>query len=401
LAGGQEAEIVPFRERQIEQYVTAWFTNAAGYLSDPSVSATALLRELRSKPQVRGLVQNPLLLALICSLYQEQGLTLPSRRVQVYEKAVEYMLIKWSREKREPRKGEEDWAGLKQELLEDLAHQFSCENTEVFSRRDLRHKIDQYLRGGEIPSEFKNVTASDLLVELAEQDGILQKLNPESDQYLFLHRTFQEYLTAGYLARAKDGIVLAKEHVWEYDWHETISLMAGLMKQPTQLLQAIVAEQDDIFHTQLLLAGRCLAECSISSQPFVIDIIDRIYQIWESHSDWDAHFDWGFIDSVVIAIAQTHSYLLDKFLHILTQSQTVPNYVGSEQEPPNLRTALDILGKVGNSSVVSDIEAFLLSHLNDVGSRYAVSALEDIGSPDARRILMLVYNGDNYGSYPK
>jgi len=80
LAEGQEVEIVPFREPQIEQYVTTWFTNAAGHLSNESVSAAQLMRELRNKPQVRGLVQNPLLLSLICSLYQEKGLTLPAER---------------------------------------------------------------------------------------------------------------------------------------------------------------------------------------------------------------------------------------------------------------------------------------------------------------------------------
>ena len=38
LADGKEVEIVPFREPQIEQYVTTWFTNAEGHLSNRSVS---------------------------------------------------------------------------------------------------------------------------------------------------------------------------------------------------------------------------------------------------------------------------------------------------------------------------------------------------------------------------
>lgn len=74
----------------------------------------------------------------------------------------------------------------------------------------------------------------------------VHKLNPDDDHYLFLHRTFQEYLTACYLARAEDGIERAKEHCWEYDWHETISLMAGLMKEPLPLLQAIKDEKSGI-----------------------------------------------------------------------------------------------------------------------------------------------------------
>ena len=42
----------------------------------------------------------------------------------------------------------------------------------------------------------------DLIKELSEEDGIIQKLSLEGDdKYLFLHQTFQEYLTACYLNR--------------------------------------------------------------------------------------------------------------------------------------------------------------------------------------------------------
>jgi HEAT repeat protein len=385
LAGGQDAEIVPFREPQIEQYVMTWFTNAAGYLNDPSVSAPVLLRELHSKPQVRGLVQNPLLLALICSLYQEQGLTLPSRRVQVYEKAVEYMLEHWSQTQRSRFQGK---TKAKTRLLEALAYHFSCEDQEIFDWDDLYDWMENYL-DTDAPRDLREVKTEELIAELSEADGILQKLNSESKQYLFLHRTFQEYLTACYLSRAKDGVVLAKGHVWEYDWHETISLMPGLMKKPQPLLQAIVTEQDDIFQTQLLLAGRCLAECLITSQSFVVDIIDRIYQVWEAHPDWK------FVDPVIVTIAQTHSYLLDKFLFIMAQHQQTDDDDSRFEPNSILRRALDILGRVGNSAVIPNIQTFL-NCTDGLGWRDAVSTLEAIGSPAARRVLMSLYNGDKY-----
>ncbi|GAB4369663.1 MAG: hypothetical protein Kow00121_09750 [Elainellaceae cyanobacterium] len=302
LTGGQEVEIVPFRERQIEQYVTTWFTNAADYISDESVSATELMRELRSKPQVRGLVQNPLLLSLICSLYQEKGLTLPARRVQVYEKAVEYMLEKWNQTRQSYFPGK---SRAKQRLLEALAHHFSCQEAEVFDLDDLYDWMEAYL-DAQAPRDLRDAGTEALIAELSEEDGILQKLNSSGDQFLFLHRTFQEYLTACYLERAKDGIELAKAHCWEYDWHETISLMAGLMKKPLPLLQAITNEKDDIFQTQLLLAGRCLAECEEHSHPLVAEIIDRIYRFWLTYPNLE------FIRSVVVAVGQTHSPMCEQ-----------------------------------------------------------------------------------------
>ena len=99
----------------------------------------------------------------------------------------------------------------KTELLEELAYQFSCDGKEIFTLRELRHKIDKYLRSENASSDFRDKNASCLIKELSEQDGILQKLHKDSDeQYLFLHRTFQEYLTACYLKQASNGIALAR-----------------------------------------------------------------------------------------------------------------------------------------------------------------------------------------------
>jgi predicted NACHT family NTPase len=103
--GAKEVEIVPFKQKQIEQYIKIWFTNAADYIDNDLVSANGLIRELQNKPQIRGLAQNPLLLSLLCSLYQEKELTLPARRCQIYEKAVLCMLSKWTRTGSLSRKG--------------------------------------------------------------------------------------------------------------------------------------------------------------------------------------------------------------------------------------------------------------------------------------------------------
>ncbi|WP_414625097.1 hypothetical protein [Calothrix sp. CCY 0018] len=50
--GAKEVEIVPFSQKQTEEYIQTWFTNAAGYIEDDSVSAEQLITELREKPQI-------------------------------------------------------------------------------------------------------------------------------------------------------------------------------------------------------------------------------------------------------------------------------------------------------------------------------------------------------------
>jgi predicted NACHT family NTPase len=243
VEGAKEVEIVPFSQKQTEEYINTGFKNAAGYIKDDSISAEGLIQELRHKPQIGGLAQNPLLLSLLCSLYQEKGLMLPARRSQVYAKAVDYMLGKWGIDNRRQSPDEARVAAKKQ-LLEELAYQFSCEGKEIFSMDEITSKIENYLRSENASSNFRNFSSSTLIGELSEQDGILQKLARQGDKYLFLHRTFQEYFTASYFKQAieeiqRDGIALAKKHFWKYNWHETLSLLAGLLKKPHLLLQAI------------------------------------------------------------------------------------------------------------------------------------------------------------------
>jgi energy-coupling factor transporter ATP-binding protein EcfA2 len=373
LDGGQEVEIVPFREPQIERYVTTWFRNVAGHLSDKSVSAAELMRELRNKPQVRGLVQNPLLLSLICSLYQEKGLTLPAHRVQVYEKAVKYMLEKWNKTRQSQFPGK---TRAKIRLLEAFAYHFSCEDQEVFELDDLYDWMEEYL-DEQAPRDLKDAATEVLIAEFSEEDGILQKLNQDDDQYLFLHRTFQEYLTACYLERAKDGIELAKEHFWKYDWHETISLMAGLMKNPLPLLQAIRGEEGNTSSTLLLLAGRCIAECNEIIDPLIVDIIEQIYHIWSAERTNDR------IISVVVGVGQTNSYMFNKLQETANLASGPLNWY-----------AVEVLAEIGNAQAINSLIS-LTNHSNYNIALKAADILKLIDNPQAIDALVCALNHKN------
>jgi HEAT repeat protein len=408
VAGVKEVEIVPFSQKQIEQYIETWFRNAAGYLNDDTVSASSLIRELRNKPQIRGLAQNPLLLSLICSLYQEKGLTLPARRCLVYEQAVRYMLGKWSKN-RNPELND-TWIDAKTELLEELAYQFSCDGKEIFAERELRHKIDKYLRSENASSDFRDKNASCLIIELSEQDGILQKLHEDGDKYLFPHRTFQEYLTACYLKQASNGIALVKQHFWEYNWHETLSLLAGLMENPVPLLQAITDVKDDIFKTLLLLAGRCIAECPENPHSLIAEIIDRIYKFWHSYPNA------GFIESIVVALGKVNSQMFQRLQKALNYSdwgvreqavralsqisnpEAVAALIGVFQTPVRKirdwivrEQAALTLAKIGNPQTLELLIADLNSS-NRFVREQAASILAQIGNPQALEILIADLN---------
>jgi hypothetical protein len=248
--------------------------------------------------------------------------------------------------------------------LEELAYHFSCEDKEIFSSDELYDWIEEYLQGEKVPTVFRKTDTGELIAELSEEDGILQKLAREGDRYLFLHRTFQEYLTASYLNRARDSIALAKAHFWEYEWHETLSLLAGLMKNPVPLLEAITAEKDDIFSTLLLLAGRCAAECEENSHPLIAEIIDRIYKLWQSYPNA------GFIESVVVVLGQAKSQMLEHLQEALNNSDSYIRWKATEA-----------LGKTGNSQAVEALICVLNGSDSDVrrqvSETYIVYNLDD------------------------
>ncbi len=346
VTGVKEVEIVPFSQKQIELYIEKWFDNAEGYLNDDTVSPSSLIQELRNKPQICGLAQNPLLLSLICSLYQEKGLTLPARRCQVYEQAVRYMLGKKSKQRNPQFEGR---IIAKTRLLEELAYHFTREGQEIFSTDDLYDQIEKHLQKEIVPTVFRNDDTGKLMAELSEEDGILQKLHKDSDQYLFLHRTFQEYLTACYLKRDRDSIALAREHFWEYELHETLSLLAGLMDNPIPLLKAMTDEKDDIFSTLLLLAGRCIAESQENSHPLIAKIIDRIYELWQSYPNA------GFIESVVVVLGQAKPQMLEHLQEALNNSDSYIRWKATEA-----------LGKTGNSQAVDALICVLNGSYSDV-----------------------------------
>ncbi|BAZ47716.1 peptidase C14 caspase catalytic subunit p20 [Nostoc sp. NIES-4103] len=337
INGVKEVEIVPFDLQKTGQYVKKWFNN--------SNTVSELMRELYKKPQIRSLAQNPLLLSLICSLYQEKSVNLPTRRCQVYEMVVDYMLGNWCSDnsRQIPDSG---WIAAKQDLLGEIAYKFSCERKDIFTIQDLRSKIEKYLKNTSISTDFINKNTSQLIAELSQQDGILQNLSGDNKKYLFLHRTFQEYFTALHLKHLIEtdinrGISLVKTNLYKYEWHETLSLLAGLLDDPIPLFKTISLEKDDIFHSLLLLSGECIAECKEQSDPFMQKIIEEIYELWQSRPYI------VFITVVVERIAYTNNIMQEKLLNIALKHSS--SEVRCE--------AVKILGKTANSRNVEALIA--------------------------------------------
>ncbi len=264
LPGAQELELIAFEPPQIEAFLDIWFAD--------DERRQALLTLLQEEPTLRGLSRIPLMLTLLCRAYEQAG-ALPERRVDLYEQCLHGLLRDWlaldKQADREDPKLSDPYVEALLDLLAGVAHTLHDQGREQFTAKELAQAIGTELRRLVSSDELHGRTPSSLIQEL-KRDGVLIALGDENPAYLFLHRTFQEYLAARQLARQANvapqryaEIVrdIAERLWWLPEWREVIVLLAGRLDDPLPLLNALAKKRgDDIARRRLALAGLALGE---------------------------------------------------------------------------------------------------------------------------------------------
>ena len=245
------AEVLDFSANDVRQFVENWFGRK-------SEQARNLQLRLSEQAQLQELAANPLLLSLIAIVF-EQDLELPERRAKLYERCVHVLLTEWDAHRGIKRQSLFT-ADRKRDLLEDVALHFHHRGHRYFSKDALLEVVSSYLPTIDLEAS----QAEAILEEITDQHGLLKE--QAIDWYGFLHLTLQEYFSALSIDRA-GRLELALANANNPWWEEVILLLAGMSKDASPLLHAILAETDDIFHSRLILAGRCLAGTPRISEP--------------------------------------------------------------------------------------------------------------------------------------
>lgn len=228
----QHLEVLPFSPNEIRAFIGSWFVGKQD-LSHKLVEA------LTTNPSVSELAQTPLLLALICILF-ENDLRLPIHRSELYLRALDTLLVRWdsSRGFRRESRFVELTTSKRRQLLQQLAAAFSQGRSIVMSKEDLLSKIAAFAQrigiGDAEPRE--------LLTELEAHHGIL--MSPAANLCAFSHVSIQEYLTAEFLKESHQELQYLRANIHDRSCREVVVFLASIMNDASSLLSEMLTLGD-------------------------------------------------------------------------------------------------------------------------------------------------------------
>ena len=252
--GLAECTLLDFDDEELEAFVRQWTTALERQAQDATSVALAdagrerreLLEAIHANPGVRRLAANPLLLTIL-ALMKRQGVTLPERRVELYDQYVRTLLSTWNRARGLGRPPTRDLDVVQTvRILAPLAlwmHEVSPA-LGLVKREELRRRLEAiYQERGE---EHPEPAANQLLVDAHEHACLLLERGP--GEYGFIHLTFEEFLAGVGIAlqgQCDVGPIVAglSKHVGDPGWREVARLTVsylGIIQQRDQAAGAVV-----------------------------------------------------------------------------------------------------------------------------------------------------------------
>ena len=262
LAGFDEnrPEHTDREESQIEQFILRWFQCQQSIGQKLDAKADSLRQALRGH-SLQQIASTPLLLTIICLIHQTEKDGLPDTRVELYEKASMWLLLHWQAARQGSQRPvlvdrlskddvrDTNYNAVNPEhimkFLQTVSFQAQASGKTSQSQQELASINESLLQAnrtmlGEGRDESgKDVFGIDIFIEYCEsENGLLQKHGIDAQnnrEYVFPHRSFQEYLAAGFFDQNK-GHRAAAEKTGEMEWRETLLFYAEMQRGQPDLL---------------------------------------------------------------------------------------------------------------------------------------------------------------------
>ncbi|MEM9272231.1 MAG: NACHT domain-containing NTPase [Cyanobacteria bacterium P01_F01_bin.143] len=247
-------ELADFNPEQIEIFAKKWFRATALSTEIGATKAQQFLEQLyrQENQPIRELLTTPILLNLVCSVFQER-LSFPSKRARLYEEGLDILLLRWDRSKGIQRDLLYYNLSLvdKIKLLSQIAAEHFQQGRFFFEKRDLIQIISDYLgtlSHGDRDPETLRLDSEAILRAIEVQHGLL--VERARGVYSFSHLTFQEYLTARKIVASSNQEELQQSlqnlasKVFNPQWREVILLTVGELSCADYLIEQLKLQLD-------------------------------------------------------------------------------------------------------------------------------------------------------------
>ena len=268
--------LLPLEQKQIEDFAHNYYTaNLTEETTDQvTMRAKELIDALDDVPAAKQLATNPLLLTVTAVLHYKEG-KLPRYRAELYEKCIDQLMAQRAATQGKletgritftypaaPSKPIIDWNHNQIiDMLRDLA--FSAHQRigdEVFLNRELMFLRLQ--QSDHIPPEKRTSSELEKAAEsfLDECDRLIGLLAFRGGHYVFIHRTFQEYLAAHWLSLQREAD--QQKHLFDMlknpaHWREVIRLFFNRLGKSNpnfgdDLIEQLGAQATELRDIQLI-----------------------------------------------------------------------------------------------------------------------------------------------------
>lgn len=251
---------------EIELLATRLF--AVRYQSDDDLTNTdreiirTILNDCKSKPGIRRLARNPLLLTLLVFIYENSG-AFAARRHLIYSQAVKTLVSVRHRDIKNAMLSEAD---LRIRLGKLAVAIFRSQVRALPTRAEVADLLANVM-----PNNSK--TTVEFIQEVAESTGLLlvhpRTRDKSEDLVSFMHHSFLEYYTALGFIEKGNGVETVSEFALNPSWYEIVTLMFGILGEQSDITQGIElllkqhSDSDFITIGRLELAFDCALECDV------------------------------------------------------------------------------------------------------------------------------------------
>ena len=328
-----EVEVADFDDKQIKIFSEKWFK-----LKDP-IKGKSFIKKLLELPSVRELGSNPLLLTLLCLVFEESA-NFPLNRSELYKEGIYILLKKWDAQRNIER--HLIYKNLSVPRKEDLLSQVGFITFDrkdyFFKQRTIEHHIANYIRNlpnAQPESENLLIDSEMVLKAIEAQHGLL--VERAKGIYSFSHLTFHEYFTAKKIITTSDPEELGKtldnlaSHVLERRWREVFLLSVGMLQSANYLFKLMKRNIDNLLNSDdklkefiELLNRKALSVKAVyklnAVRAFYLELIFFYEEIKVDFPDFQLAFKLDHTLEVVnfyyyyLALEEDYNVVLDKVL---------------------------------------------------------------------------------------